>query len=171
MKPVHEEVSEILTDDLSRKCEEDRLSCPIEARKKAMDYLARREHARAELLRKLTDKGFVRNIAEEAVTKLAEDGLQSDERFAESFALSRLNQGKGPVRIRMDLRARGVDDASIEFAIDELGANWYELAREVRQRKFGAESPDEFKERARQMRFLQYRGFEQDHIQSAFAGD
>jgi len=163
---VHEEISELLSDE-----EEDRFSCPLEARKKAMDFLARREYGQAELIRKLADKGYDRRIVEPAVQKLTEERLQSDDRFAEAFVQSRINQGKGPVRIRLDLGQRGVSDAVIEMAIEESAADWHGLAREVRQRKFGQAQPPDFKAKARQMRFLQYRGFEQDHVQAAFNTD
>ena len=163
MNPVHEEISDLLSGG-----EEDRFASPNEARRKAMDFLARREYGRVELIRKLADKGFERDVAEEAVARLTEEGLQSDERFAESFVQSRINQGKGPVRIRMDLGQRGMGDAAIEIALEDAEPDWYALAREQRVKKFGAEAPSDFKEKARQMRFLQYRGFEQDHIQNAF---
>ena len=163
MKPVHEDISDLLSGE-----GEDRFSCPKEIRKKAMDFLARRDYGRDELARKLADKGFRRSIVDDEIHRLAQEGLQSDSRFAESFVQSRVNQGKGPVRIRADLRQRGIRDGVIETALEEVACDWYELAREERVKKFGEAVPDEFKEKARQMRFLQYRGFEQDHIQSAF---
>ena len=166
MVELHAEISDLLSDE-----REDRFSCPVEARKKAMDFLARREYGQTELIRKLADKGYDRGVAEQAVNKLTEDGLQSDQRFAEAFVQSRINQGKGPVRIRLDLGQRGVGDAVIELAIEEASANWFELARDVRLRKFGAGKPSDFKVKAKQMRFLQYRGFEQDHVQAAFNSD
>tara|TARA_R110002096_G_scaffold116164_2_gene251712 strand:- start:9358 stop:9858 length:501 start_codon:yes stop_codon:yes gene_type:complete len=162
MKPVHEEISDLLSDE-----KDDRFSCPLEIRKKAMDFLARREYGQAELIRKLADKGYVRNLVELAVQQLTDEGLQSDDRFAEAFVQSHINQGKGPVRIRVDLGQRGIPDAIIEMAIEASAADWHGLASAVRQRKFGAEVPKDFKEKARQMRFLQYRGFEQDHVQAA----
>ena len=132
-----------------------------------MDFLARREYGYTELARKLAEKGFDRRAAEDAVGKLAAEGLQSDQRFSESFVQSRINQGKGPVRIRLDLAQRGIDAAAIEIALEDACPNWHQLAREIRKKKFGRSLPTDFKEKARQMRFLQYRGFEQDHIQSA----
>jgi regulatory protein len=159
---LHEEISDLLSDE-----GEDRFSRPADARKKAMDFLARREYGRIELVRKLADKGFDREVAEEAVARLSEEGLQSDRRFAESFVQSRVNQGKGPVRIRLDLGQRGISDAAIEIALEETDVDWHELAREIRFKKFGASRPEDFKAKARQMRFLQYRGFEPDHIQAA----
>jgi regulatory protein len=163
IKPVHEEISDLLSDE-----GEDRFASPLEARKKAMDFLARREYGQTELIRKLANKGFQSDVAALAVTQLTDEGLQSDQRFAESFVQSRINQGKGPVRIRLDLGQRGLSDATIEIAIEEADPDWRALAREQRHKKFGSSTPSDFKEKARQMRFLQYRGFEQDHIQSAF---
>ena len=132
-----------------------------------MDYLARREHARGELLDKLTRFGFDADVADEAIARLVGDGLQSDARFAEAFVRSRINQGKGPARIRADLRERGLADAAIDLALEEADEDWYALARDVRLKKFGPDTPSEFREKARQMRFLQSRGFEPDQIQAA----
>jgi regulatory protein len=160
---LHEEINDLLSDN-----EEDRFSCPNEIRKKAMDFLARREYGQAELIKKLADKGYLRRVVEQVLPKLTDEGLQSDDRFAEAFVQSRISQGKGPVRIRLDLSQRGVSDAVIEMALEASASDWHGLAREVRERKFGRGEPADFKAKARQMRFLQYRGFEQDHIQSAF---
>jgi regulatory protein len=163
MKPVHEEIRDLLSPE-----EEDRFSCPKEIRKKAMDFLARREYGQDELVRKLADKGYKRTVVEDEVARLTEEGLQSDTRFAESFVQSRISQGKGPVRIRADLSQRGVRDGVLEGALEAADVDWFELAIGERVKKFGSDVPTDFKEKARQMRFLQYRGFEQDHIQSAF---
>ena len=134
-----------------------------------MDFLARREYGQAELIRKLADKGYQRGVVEQAISRLTSEGLQSDQRFAESFVQSRVNQGKGPVRIRLDLGQRAISDAVIEAALSESATDWGALAREVRVKKFSRGDPADFKSKARQMRFLQYRGFEQDHIQQALA--
>ena len=139
----------------------------IEARKKAMDLLARREHARAELERKLAAAGFDAEVAAEAVRKLAQEGLQSDHRFVESFVQSRIGQGKGPLRIHADLGQRGVPAGLVDEVLEQLGEDWHARAREARVKKFGRPRPTEFRDKARQMRFLQYRGFEPDQVQAA----
>ena len=139
----------------------------VEARKKAMDYLARREHSRHELCRKMEKVGFDPNVALDAIEQLQKDGLQSDRRFVEAFVQSRIGQGKGPTRIRDDLSQRGIQAAMIQEVLGELEQDWFALARKTRQKKYGGEEPVEFKDKARQMRFLQYRGFEPDHIQAA----
>ena len=156
-----------LNADLFQPEEVDRFADAKEARKKAMDYLARREYGHDELVQKLATAGFVVDVAAEAVQVLTDEGLQSDERYAGAFVQSRINQGKGPVRIRQELKERGLRGSVVQNAFDESGADWYVLAREVRIRKFGAELPNDFKEKARQMRFLQYRGFESEQIQTA----
>ncbi|MCH7821221.1 MAG: regulatory protein RecX [Proteobacteria bacterium] len=137
------------------------------ARKKAMDYLARREHGRVELLDKVTAAGFGADVAEDAIAQLTAEGLQSDRRFVEAFIRSRIDQGKGPTRIRADLGQRGIVENLIDDGLTDVQQNWHDLARGVRQKKFGASWPADFETKARQMRFLQYRGFEPDHIQAA----
>ena len=146
---------------------EDRFDNPLEARKKAMDYLARREHGRSELIGKLVRFGFDEDTADAAVAQLVADNLQSDTRFVETFIASRISQGKGPQRIRADLRERDIGDALITQGLKAAAHDWYAAASEVRQKKFGSGRPVDFNEKARQMRFLQSRGFDSDQIQAA----
>ena len=136
-----------------------------------MDYLARREHGRVELRIKLAKFGFDTNTAEDAIAQLVNDGLQSDPRFVEAFVRSRINQGKGPARIRADLHEKGIDDSLVTEGLQEAAQDWYALALEVRLKKFGMERPADYKEKTRQMRFLQSRGFEPDHIQVAVSAE
>ena len=140
-------------------------------RNQAMNWLARREYSTKELRVRLAARDYESEDIEAAITGLVADGLVSDERFAESFVAARMRKGQGPVRIRMELEQRGVDAATIRFYLEEAGLDWHGLAREVRERKFGQEQPGGFKEKARQMRFLEYRGFRGEHIRSALSED
>ncbi len=151
--PLNEEIRA-----LDAEADNSRAQDPIAARKKAMDLLARREHAADELVTKLLKSGFDETTARTAVSGLAADGLQDDGRYVESLVQTRIRQGKGPERIRAELRQRSVAAGVVEQAIDTADVDWKELASEVRVRKFGSASPADFKEKARQMRFLQYRG-------------
>ena len=132
-----------------------------------MDLLARREHSRWELRRKLTVAGATGHLADEVLDALEEEGLLSDARFAESFVAVRAEKGQGPVRIAQELDRLGVDEALIEDALDESEVDWYELAAAVRLKKFGKKIPTDFPSRAKQMRFLEYRGFDSDQITAA----
>jgi regulatory protein len=151
--------------------EDDRFLSPLQARKKAMDYLARREYGNQELKKKLATAGYLREAVNPAVAQLVEDGLQDDRRFVEAFVQSRINQGKGPARIFADLSQRGIDESLTEEVLADIGEDWRALARAVRRRKFGQSLPGDFKEKARQMRFLQYRGFLSDQITAAVAAN
>ncbi len=85
-----------------------------------------------------------------------------------------MRRGQGPARIRQELRRAGVaEDADREAAADPAngGTDFARLARETRTRKFGPKVPKDWKEKARQARFLQYRGFSTDHIRAALDGD
>ena len=103
--------------------------------------------------------------------QLAAENLQSDQRFTESFLRSRSNKGYGPDRIRQELREKGVDSALLNSALEALELDWVALAREVRLKKFGVEQPRDFKERARQLRFLNYRGFGSEFASAALEED
>lgn len=152
-------VNELLS-DLVPADEVDRFANPAEARRKAMDYLARREHAVTELVRKLTTAGFDADVALAAVEQLSREGLQDDRRFVEGFVHSRIGQGKGPTRIRAELSQRGIGEVLVDEVLESAGQDWLALATDVRRKKFGRARPADFAEKARQMRFLQYRGFD-----------
>ncbi|MBD3646415.1 MAG: regulatory protein RecX [Pseudomonadales bacterium] len=138
---------------------------PADIRRAAMDYLARREHSRRELLEKLKarfDAGP--ELIQQEVDRLREEGLQSDARLAEALVQARVNRGQGPLKIRAELRGKGVDDDVIEVALDECMVDWTELVAEVARKRFGDRPPADAKARAKRIRFLQQRGFSFDHI-------
>lgn len=136
----------------------------------AVRLLARREHSTRELQRKLQHRGHAPETVHRVVDKLASQKLVSDERFARSFVAHHGRRGQGPVRIRAELREQGAPEAIIEAALAEAEFDWAALAREVRVRKFGEGAPNSLAERAKQARFLQYRGFNADQIRAALSG-
>ena len=156
-----------LNKDLFNPEEVDAVSDPLKARNKAMDYLARREYGRLELQAKLENAGFDGEAARVAVDRLAIENLQCDRRFIEHFIQSRIDKGKGPVRVRLELDERKLEAGLVDEILSVCGEDWLSMARQVREKKFGLELPADFKEKARQMRFLQQRGFESEQIQAA----
>ena len=127
-----------------------------------LKMLMRREHSKLELFQKLQIKGFDIEVVNNSISKLVQQNYQSDDRFSEDFILMRFNQGKGPVKISSALKMRGI------AAFDLSPFDWFELAKEIRQKKFGDASSLDFKEIAKQKRFLQSRGFNLDQINQAF---
>lgn len=134
----------------------------------AVRLLARREHSTEELRRKLLAKGYPPDTIEPVVQKLAGKRLVSDERFTSSFVHHHAKRGQGPVRIRAELRRQGIPDSQVEEALRRAEVDWAQLAGEVRRRKFGAAAPRSLGERAKQARFLQYRGFDAEQLRAAF---
>ena len=142
---------------------------PDEAASKrlALDLLARREHSRFELDRKLRARGFPPAEIAATLDALEGTGALAAARFTDSFVRTRVAKGQGPIRIRAELNERGIDGPEAAKAVRGEDVDWVEAARAARRKRFGAAPPRDFKERARQARFLQYRGFESSQIQAA----
>lgn len=133
----------------------------------AVRLLARREHSVEELSRKLQGKGHAAAAVETAVARLRDKKLVSDDRYSVSFVHHHAQRGQGPIRIRAELRQQGITDEAIEAQLKTPDLDWNAIAAAARQRKFGAALPRNLPERAKQTRFLQYRGFSSDQIRAA----
>ncbi len=135
-----------------------------------MQYLARREYSRAELAVRLRPYAQLEDEFEQLqpvdldalLNDLTERGWLSDERAATQLLHARRSRF-GTQRITHEMRQKGISDELIEQALPSLKETELESARGVWQRKFGA-LPQDAKERARQMRFMQSRGFSMDAI-------
>lgn len=136
---------------------------PAGIRLAAMNLLARREHSVWELRRKLRRRFDNQALLDEQLFLLAEQNLQSDARFAESYVRQRISRGYGPLRLREELRARGICSGDVALAMDALEIDWCAHAMEVMQNKFGVQPAQELKEKARRVRFMQHRGFSGEH--------
>lgn len=133
-----------------------------------MDLLARREHSRRELARKLArvDEASTELIAE-VVDELAAGGLQSDQRFAEALARRRASLGYGPLRLVAELREHALEAEGRDAGVEITAPEWTERARTARCKRFGEALPGTPREVARQLRFLQYRGFTTEQARQA----
>lgn len=146
------------------------LDTPVAVRRSAMDLLARREHGRVELTRKLRQRGAPPEMIESALDRLTDEGLLSEARYLESFVASRARSGYGPLRIREELGQRGLARADIEQALKECEVDWRARLAEVWERKFAGKRPADARERAQQTRFLAYRGYPMDLIGRLLSG-
>jgi regulatory protein len=133
----------------------------------AVELLARREHSRLELARKLAARGYPEATIGAVLDALERSGVLSAGRFIESFVRSRVARGQGPVRIRAELAQRGVEGERADELLGSQDIDWHEEVRAVRRKRFGTAPPRDFRERARQARFLQYRGFTADQVRAA----
>ena len=135
-------------------------------RLKIMDFLSRREHSSKEIFKKLSPRVESKELLEEEIEKLRTDGLLSDERIAESYFQSRKNRGYGQVRIRNELKQRGVGDKIFYPLSNEI--EWSEFALEALKKKVSGNMPTETKDILKLKRFLNYRGFDFQDIDKAF---
>ncbi|WP_304526293.1 regulatory protein RecX [Halomonas sp. I5-271120] len=134
----------------------------------AIRLLARREYSRHELESRLSAKGHAHEDVAACLDALAEQGLQSDERFAEHFVRSRTLRGQGPRKVRAELDQRGVGREMANEALEDAEVDWYQLAAETLARRFSGPG-DAPKERAKRERFLAGRGFDFDQLKYALA--
>ncbi len=140
-------------------------------RAKALALLARREHSAQELKAKLLDRGYESTAVEAVLSSLEAQKLLSDARFVQEFVAARVRRGSGPLKIREELRGRGVSGELVEEALGRLAGGWSEGAAAARQKRFGKALPKDMQERARQARFLQQRGYSMQDIRKALKGD
>ncbi|HTV77182.1 MAG TPA: regulatory protein RecX [Steroidobacteraceae bacterium] len=141
-----------------------------DARRAAVALLARRDFACGELAARLQQGGYDAQAVAAVIADLKAERVLDDARFAGHYVAYHAQRGQGPRRIALDLGTRGVAPAQVEAAL-AAGPDWAALAREVRNRRFGRTLPVSWPEKARQGRFLQYRGFSSDHIRSALGPD
>ena len=134
----------------------------------AMDLLSRRDHSHKELFAKLSLRGFESNEISVALDKLQLENLLNDERFSESYIRYRVKKGFGPLRIQNELVEKGIEYELIQAYLGEYESQWFGLMQQQRQKKFGACIPDDYKEKMKQARFLQNKGFSPESVMRLF---
>ena len=80
----------------------------------------------------------------------------------------RISRGYGPTRIRQELQERGITNELVETTFEIMDEDWIENLKAVREKKFGEALPNDYKEKMKQSRFLQYRGFTSEQINRLF---
>ncbi len=134
----------------------------------AMDLLTRREHSVYELTRKLKQREFEIDEIDAAIAILQQDNLQSDNRFVESIVNNRINAGFGSIKIKYELRQKGISDGLVDDYFSSVEVDWNSHMAEQRIKKFGESIPVEYKEKMKQARFLQNRGFSPGSVMRLF---
>jgi regulatory protein len=158
---------------------QEEVSTKVSARAVLMDYLARREHSQSELrakaLKRLGSSAEVE--IEEALVALADDGLQSDQRFTESLCRQRISKGYGPNFLQQLAREKGITKEQLSDALETLAPDWFDCAQETLRKKFtrpidsSVDYLERRKELQRRMRFLSYRGYPSSVISAVVAAD
>ncbi len=117
---------------------------------------------------KLQARGYGPEAVGEVLVGLKTAGVQDDVRYTEAYILSRVAKGYGPVRISRELYERGITGTLVKQVLAGMDLDWDERIQSVRKKKFGRQAPADFREQARQSRFLLYRGFTSEQTQRVF---
>lgn len=134
-----------------------------------LGLLARREHSCVELLNKCLLKGFTKNVCLAVIDELAERGLQSNDRYAESYARSRMQKGFGPIAIAYELSQNGIRNTDLDTIITTVTAgSWLDLLEQVYHKKYPRSTLISRNEWAKRYQFLMQRGFPATLINSFF---
>ena len=99
-----------------------------------------------------------------AVDRLLQDGLLSDQRYAESYINMRMGKGYGPLRIALELKERGVAESDYGHYLYAADKDWHAVLKAAYDKKYAGEPYADYQEKAKRIRYLQYRGFALDSI-------
>lgn len=138
---------------------------------KALGLLARREHSRKELKTKLRQGGYEGEETSAAIDRLGEQHYQDDDRFGEVMLRSRIAQGYGPMRLRVELKSHGLTDARIRELMEQAEVDWDASAAAQLRRRYGGAGTSDRAERARRAQFLLRRGFAAATVRSVTHAD
>ena len=136
----------------------------MSAKSVAVRLLSRREHSAFEIRDKLAKREFDDAEITQAIVELKQGGWLSDERFAEAYIRMRQLKGFGPIRISMELGERGVDESIVSVFLHSDDDVWKQSLMQQYQKKYKNKTIENYNDKAKRIRFLQYRGFALDLI-------
>ncbi|USP12253.1 recombination regulator RecX [Aeromonas dhakensis] len=139
------------------------------ARAYAMRSLARRESAESELARRLRQQGYQEEVIEAVLDYCRGYNWVNDERYGAMAVRAGAAKGHGPLKIRFDLRRKGLDDGQIDAAFEQPELDWFELALELLERRANLADLADFKLRMKWLKYLLGRGFSQDQARYAIS--
>jgi len=159
-------VGDALSDEAPAETETEIITEPM-VRERALRLLANREHGRKELQQKLLQRDMPAELVTSVLDKLAEEGLQCDSRFAESYTRMRISRCYGANKVRADLQTRGIEQSVIEEAVKSPDVNWGSTALAALEKKYSVAEGMDQTQLAKMQRHLYQRGFDITDIKSA----
>ncbi|HDZ8877245.1 regulatory protein RecX [Aeromonas dhakensis] len=139
------------------------------ARAYAMRSLARRESAGSELARRLRQQGYQEEVIEAVLDYCRGYNWVNDERYGAMAVRAGAAKGHGPLKIRFELRRKGLDDGQIDAAFEQPELDWFELAFALLERRANIADLADFKLRMKWLKYLLGRGFSQDQARYAIS--
>ena len=136
----------------------------MSAKSVAVKLLSRRDHSALEIRDKLLKRDFDEGEIEQTIIELQQGGWLSDERFAEAYIRMRQQKGFGPIRISIELNERGVKESIVDDYLQADDEGWQQILEQQYLKKYKNKPVEDYNDRAKRIRFLQYRGFSLDAI-------
>ncbi len=143
----------------------------LSSKEAAIQLLSRRDHGQYELCQKLALKGYEVADIEAAVNFCLDHNYLDDLRYAKSQIRQYVYKGYGERRIRQELNQKRVAESVIDEAMVQEPQDWFELAKIAAEKKFKGIKAKDQKEYAKQVRFMQYRGYSFEQISYALNFD
>lgn len=135
----------------------------------AVSLLVRRDYASSELIRVLSKVTENREDIDKALSRLIECGYLDDHRLINHLIDKQIRKKHGPARIKQEIRQKGFSQELVEQILEKVDVDWYAMAKELKVSKFGDVVVSEAKEKNKQIRYLQYKGFSMDMIFEALS--
>ncbi|MUH73122.1 regulatory protein RecX [Psychrosphaera haliotis] len=136
---------------------------------RALYWLSKRDYSVADFQKKLDKVCEIEEMKSSLIIRLIENDWLSESRYIAAFVRSKTAAGLGTYRIINDLKQHGVSSADAEACIESQTTDWFEQAKDTYHRKYGETEVEEYKERAKRFRYMQYRGFSVDQINYAMS--
>ena len=136
----------------------------MSAKSVAVRLLSRREHSAYEIRDKLLQRDFDEAEVKQAIVELQQGDWLSDERYAEAYIRMRQQKGFGPIRITIELNERGVKESIIESYMYAGEESWRQTLLRQYEKKYKNKDVEDYNDKAKRIRFMQYRGFTLDMI-------
>lgn len=130
----------------------------------AVSLLAKRDYSSGELSRALLRMTENSECVDSALQRLIVSGYLDDERLVQHLVDKHIRKKHGPTRIRQEVRQKGFPQELVEQTLEKAGVDWYAMAHELKVSKFGEEPASDAKEKNKQVRYLQYKGYSMDMI-------
>lgn len=130
----------------------------------AVSALSRRDHTQKQMELFLHSHSQDADLVSELMLRLNENGYLNDNRVLDNELRKYIDKCYGKRRIRQELRQKKFSSDSIESAIEKIDVDWHTLAKELKVKKFGTLNSNDDKAKAKQIRYLQYRGHEMSDI-------
>lgn len=130
--------------------------------------LSRQDYSTKQIERKLIQRNVDKSYIQELISWCQNHAFIDDARFCESYIIRQTNKLLGYQRIKADAYHKGLNQELFETIINEMEIDWYQLAQSAYNKKFSKINTSlDYKEKAKRMRYLSYRGFNHDQIEFA----